>query len=156
MKSFTHMSCQSIETVFSSSKTRPAYLQLRQGTACKLLISYPLDWPSRPRSISDWPPFYILDRRVHDGIFSKLPHFPNLNTSWLEKDYVFHKGWVTTPSMRKRLIECIHKCCGNTRYDLPYSYVIITCSCLYLFSTKPVNWRGLLSIIMSIHFTLCF
>ena len=28
--------------------------------------------------------------------------------------------------------------------------MIITCSCLYLFSTKPVNWGGLLFISMSI------
>ena len=45
-------------------------------------------------------------------------------------------------SMRKRLIECINK--SHTRYDLQYKFVIITCSGLYLFSAKPVNWGGLL------------
>ena len=53
--------------------------------------------------------------------------------------------------MRKRLIECIHKGSGHTRYDLQYIiFVIITCSCLYLFSTKQVNWGGLLFISTSI------
>ena len=32
-----------------------------------------------------------------------------------------------------------------------YIFVIIKCSCLYLFSTKPVNWSGLLFISMSIY-----
>ena len=53
-------------------------------------------------------------------------------------------GWGT--GMRKRLIECIHKGCGHIRYD----FVIITFSCLYLFSTKPPNWGGLIFISLSI------
>ena len=64
--------------------------------------------------------------RVLDGIPSQLPHFPNLNTSWLNNGNVFHNvGGVQANaglllSMRKQLIECIHKGGGHTRYDLQY------------------------------------
>ena len=48
------------------------------------------------------------------------------------------------------LIERIHKGGGHTRYGLQYINIIITCSCLFLFSTKSVNWGGLYFISMSI------
>ena len=42
---------------------------------------------------------------------------------------------------------------GVVIQDMTYNehtFVIITCSCLHLFSTKPVNWDGLLFISMII------
>ena len=66
----------------------------------------------------------ILGRRIHDPIPSQLPNFPDLNTSWLNNDNVFHKGWGVQPQTSfkhaQRLIECIHKGGGHTRYDLQY------------------------------------
>ena len=124
MKSFTNMSCKSIrlfETILSSSKTMQAYLQYGN----ELFASWPYHTPlaglpgPNPSLIGHlWG---ILGWWVHDYIPYKLPCFPNLNTSLLNNGNVFHKGVGTILlSMRKKLIQCIHKGCGHTRYDLQY------------------------------------
>ena len=73
------------------------------------LIGYPCD---------------ILGWLIHGHIPSQLPHFQNFNIGWLNNGNVFHEGVGYKPrlllSMRKSLIECIHKGDGHTRYDLQY------------------------------------
>ena len=59
-----------------------------QRTVCKLVISYPLDWPSGSWSISDRPP--LGNYRAADTCF------PNLNSSWLNNGNVFHEGGGVT------------------------------------------------------------
>ena len=68
-----------------------------QGTECNLVMSYPLDWRSRsdPSLIGHF--WNILVQRVHDRIPYQLPHFPTLNTSWLNNGNVFHKGVGVQP-----------------------------------------------------------
>ena len=129
MKAFTHMSCKCIrllETIFSSSKTMPAYLQygkeLFANCSCHTPLTGLLGPDPSPSPMGH--PWDILDRRIHDRIHSQLPYFPNLNTSWLNDGNVFHevvgyKPWLLL-SMRKSLIEYIHKGGGHTRYDLQY------------------------------------
>ena len=97
-----------------------------QGTVCRLVMSYPFDWPSGSQAISVRPTWNILGRRIHDRIPSELPHFPN--ASWLNNGNVFHE-WLgynhrLLISMHKSPKECIHKGGGHTRYDLQY-YTII-------------------------------
>ena len=79
-----------------------------QGTVCKLVVPYPLDWRSRSRSISDRHPWDILGQRVHDRNPFQLLHFPHLNTSWLNNCNVFREGVGYNPrlllSMHKRLV----------------------------------------------------
>ena len=134
MKSFTHMSCKFIrllETIFSSSKTMPAYLQngkeLFTSWSCHTHLTGLPDFNSSPIG----HPWDMLRGRIHYRIPSQLPHFLNLNTSWLNSGNVFHEGMGYNPrpllSMCKSLIECIHKGGGHTRYE----FIIITCSCLY-------------------------
>ena len=52
-----------------------------QGTVCRLGISYPLDWPSGARPITNRPPPGYSRRRIYDLTPSKLPYFPTSNTS---------------------------------------------------------------------------
>ena len=127
IKAFTHRSCKSIrlfETIFSSSKTMPAYLQyskeLFANWSCHTHMT---GLPSPDPSLIDhcWD---NLGWWVHDRIPSQLPHFPNWNTSWLHKMH-FTTGWGgynprLLLSLYIRLIECIHKGGGQTRYDLQY------------------------------------
>ena len=37
-------------------------------------------------------PLNIVGWRIHDRIPFQQPHFPNLNSNWLNIDNVFHKG----------------------------------------------------------------
>ena len=158
-KSFTHMSCKSfrlLKTIFSSSKTMPAYPKYGKELFASWSYHTPMTGLSGPDPSPIGHPWDILGRRIHDRIPSRLPHFPNLNTSWLNNGNVFQEGVGYNPwlllSMRKSLIECIHK--GGVIQDMTYNIyriILITCSCLYLFSTKPVNWGGLLFISMSIY-----
>ena len=127
MKSFTHMSCKFIrllETIFSSSKTMPAYLQYGKELFASWSCHTPLNGLLGPDPSPICHPLDILGWRIHDSIPFQLPHFPNLNSNWLNIDNVFHEGWGYNPrlllSMRKSLIECIHKGGCHTRYDLQY------------------------------------
>ena len=134
MMPFTHMSSKFIrmlETIFSSSKIMPAYLQGTVWWSCHTPLTGLLG--ADPSMISH--PRDILGRRIHDFIPSQLPHFLNPNTiaSWLINGNVFHKGVGYNPrllsSMRKSLIECIHKGGGHTIYKL----IILTYSYLFYF-----------------------
>ena len=127
IRSFTHMSCKSIkllETIFSFSKTIPAYQQygkeLFASWSCHTSLT---GIPGQDPSLIGHP-WDILGQRVHVRIPFQLPRFPNLNTSWLTNGNVFHKGVWYNPrlllSMNKRLIGYIHKGGGNTRYDIQY------------------------------------
>ena len=132
MNSITHMSCKSIrllETIFSFSKTLPAYLQFGKELFAIWSCHTPLTGLPGPDPSPINHPLYILGRRVHDCIPSQLPHFLNSNTSWLNNGNAFHKGCGRgyNPrlllSMGKRCIECIHKGEGHTRYDLKYIHL---------------------------------
>ena len=77
-------------------------------------------------------PWDIVGRRVYDRIPSKLPHFPNWNTSWLNKGNAFHKrrvGLVVQPhasfkpAQKPHRIECIHKGGVHTKHDLQYIHL---------------------------------
>ena len=63
-----------------------------QGTVCKLIMSYPLTGLLGPDPSLISHPWDILGQRVHEPIPSQLPHFPNLNTSWLKNGNAFHEG----------------------------------------------------------------
>ena len=114
-----------LETIFSSSKTMPAYLQygkeLFASWSCHTpLIGLPGSDPSPIGHQLD-----ILGWRIHDSIPFQLPHFPNLNSNWLKLTmYSTTRGWGYNHKlllrMRKSLIECIHKGGSHTRYDLQY------------------------------------
>ena len=128
MKSLTHMSykfLRLLETFFSSSKTMPAYLQYAKELFASWSFHTPLTGFLGPDPSPIGHPWDILGRRIHGHIPSQLPHFPNFNTSWLNNGKVFHEGWGINPklllSMRKSLIECIHKGGGHTRYVLQYT-----------------------------------
>ena len=125
MKASKHMSCKFIrllETIFSSSKTMPAYLQYGKELFANLSCHTPSTDPPGPNPFLLGHPLNILVRRVHAHIPSQLPHFPNMNSSWLNNGNVFHEGEGYNPwlllSIRKSFIECIHEGFGNTRYDL--------------------------------------
>ena len=158
MKSFIDMTCKFntlSKTIFSSSKAMPAYLQYGKESLANWSYHKPLTGlPGSDPSLIGHP-WDILGRRIHDRIPSQLPHFPNLNTSWLNNDNVFQEGIGYNPwlllSMHTSLIECIHKVgvIQDMTYNI-YKFIIITCSCLYLFLTKPVSWGDLLFISMSI------
>ena len=127
MKAFTHMSCKCIkmlETIFTSSKTMPAYLQYGKELFANLSCHTPLADLLGPDQSPISHPWDILDRRIHASIHSQLPHFQNLNINWLNNGNVFHEGVGYNPwlllSMRKSLIEYIHKGGGHPRYDLQY------------------------------------
>ena len=116
LQAFTHMSCKFIrllETKFSSSKILPAYLQYGKELFASRSCHTPLTGlpGSGPSPIGY--PWDIQGRRIHDCIPSQLPHFPNLNTSWLNNCNASHEGVGVQPqaslSMRKSLIEYIHK-----------------------------------------------
>ena len=114
MKSFTHMSCQSIgllAAIFSSSKTVPPYPQYGK----ELFASLPHTGPS-PTDL----PWDIRDRWVHDL-------YPFLSATLLVEQ------WQRIPwgggykcisrllkSMCKRLKECINKGGSHTRYYLQF------------------------------------
>ena len=125
MKSFTHMCCKFIrlfETMFSFRNTISAYLQygkeLFAGWSCHTHLTG-LQGPN-PSLIGH--PWDILGRRAHDLIPPQLPYYPNSNTSWLNNGNVFHKGMglnqMLLLSMRKSLIECIHKGGGHVIQDM--------------------------------------
>ena len=86
-----------LETIFSSSKTMPAYLQygkeLFASWSCHTLLTGLLG--PDPSLIGH--PWDILCRRIHDRIPSQLSCFQNLNTSWLINGHVFHERWDTIP-----------------------------------------------------------
>ena len=74
MKDFTHMSCQRIrtfETIFSSSKTMPAYLQYGKEHVCKLAMSNPLTSLPGPNPSQIDHPWDNLARWIHNRIPSK-------------------------------------------------------------------------------------
>ena len=133
MKSIANMSCQSIrllETIFSSSKTIPVYLQYGKDLFASLSCHTPLTGLPGINSSHFDHPWDILGRWVHDRIPSKLPHFPNWNTSWLDNGNAFHMGVQPPPppprlllSMRERPMECSHKGVGHPRYDLQYTHL---------------------------------
>ena len=127
MKSSTHIFCKFIrllETIFSSRKTIPTYLQYGNELFASWLCQPPLTGLPGPDQSPIGHPWDILGWRTDDSIPSQLPHFPNLNASWLNSGNVFHEGLGYNPrlllSIRKSLMECIHKCGGHTRYDLHY------------------------------------
>ena len=83
-----------LETIFSSSKTMPAYLQYGKELFANCLCHTPLTGllgPDPSPSLMGHP-WDILDRWIHDRIHTQLPHFPHLNTSWLNDGNVFHEG----------------------------------------------------------------
>ena len=47
---------QTVGNIFYFQQDNASIPAIWQGTVCKLVMSYPLDWPSRSRSISDRPP----------------------------------------------------------------------------------------------------
>ena len=125
MKSFTHMSCKFIrllETIFSSSKTMPAYLQYGKELFASWSSHTPLIGLLGPDPSPIGHPLDILGWRIHDSIPFQLPHFPNLNSNWLKFTMYSTRGWGYNPklllSMRKSLIKCIHKGGSHIRYDL--------------------------------------
>ena len=127
MKSNTHMSCKFIrllETIFSFSKTIPTYLQYGKDLFANWSCHTHLTGLRVPDPFLTGHPWDILGRWIHDRIPSQLPYFPNSNTSWLNNGNVFHEWVGYNPrlllSMRKSLIECIHKGGGHTRYVLQY------------------------------------
>ena len=138
MKSFGQMSCKFnrlFETSYSFSKTIPLYLQygkeLFAGWSCHTHLTGL--W-------SDQPPLGYSRPAVHDCIPSQLPHFLNSNTSWLNNGNVFHEGVGYNHrlllSMRKSLIECIHKGGGHTRYAI---YKIYCISCMTTTIMQYIN-----------------
>ena len=91
MKSFNNIFCKSIrlfETILFSSKTMQYGEELFASWSYHTSLAG-IPGPD-PSSISH--PWDILGRQVHVCIPSKLPQFPNLNTSWLNNENVFHKG----------------------------------------------------------------
>ena len=142
MKSFTNMSCKFIrllETIFSSSKTMPAYLQYGKELFASWSCHTPLTGLPGPDPSKIGHPLDILGWLIHDRITSQLTHFPNLTTSWLNNGNVFHEGWVQPQAPFKHAQKphrMYHKGGGHTNYDTIYKFIIITCSCLYLISTK--------------------
>ena len=60
-------------------------------TVCKLVMSYPFNWPSGSRSISHQPPLGYSRLADTCRIPFQLPYFSNQNTDWLNIDNVFHK-----------------------------------------------------------------
>ena len=127
MKPFTHMSCKFIrllETIFSSSKTMPAYLQYGKELFASWSCHTPLTGLPGPDPSPISHPFDILGWRIHDRIPFQLQLFPNLNSNWLRIDNVFQEGVGVQSqaplNMFKSLIECIHKGGGHTRYDFQY------------------------------------
>ena len=124
INSFTHMSNKTrlLETIFSFSKTIPAYLQygkeLFAGWSCHTHLT---GLPGPDQSLVSHP-WDILGRPIHDSIPSQLPHFPNLNTSWLNNGNASLEGvgvrLKASLSMRKSLVECIHKGDGHTMYKI--------------------------------------
>ena len=121
MKSFTHMSCKSIrmlETIFSSSKTLPPYLQYGKELFASWSCHTPLTGLQGPDPSSIDHPWDILGRLIQDCIPSQLPHFLNSNTSWLNNGISFHKGVGYNTrlilSIHKKRIEYIHKGGGHT------------------------------------------
>ena len=110
-----------LETIFSFSKTMPAYLQCGKALFASWSCLTPLTGISGPDPSPNSRPWDILGQRIHDCTPFQLPHFPNLNTSWLSNGNVFNKGVGYNPrilSMYKRLIEYIHKGGGNTKHDI--------------------------------------
>ena len=145
MESFTHMSCKClrlIETIFCSSEIAPVYLQygkelLASWSRHTLLTGLPGPDPSPIGH-----PWYILGLRIHDCIPLQLPHFPNLNTSWLNNGNVFHERVGYNPrlliSKCKNLIECIYKRWRSYMiWPTMYKLIIIGCSyvCIYFQQT---------------------
>ena len=148
MKAFMHMSCQSIrmfETIFSSSKTMPAYLQF-----CKeLFASWPRHtlWPASQVSIHIWSttPWIIW---TGGYMIVSLPsrHISQIGT--LASGTIgnaFYKGWGGyNPrllfSMRQMLKEYIFKSGSHTRYELQYinllSYYVHVCN---YFQQRRIN-----------------
>ena len=80
-------------------------------------MSYPLTGLSVPDPTSIDHPRDTLGQRMHDRIPYQLPLFPFLKTSWVNSGDAFHEagggGMGYNPmlllSMRKSLVECIHK-----------------------------------------------
>ena len=100
MKSFTHIFCKSIwllETIFSSSKTMPLYLQYGKELFASWSCHTPLTGVPGldPSPISQ--PLDILGQQVHDHTLFQLPHFPNSNTTWLNNGHLFQKGVGVQP-----------------------------------------------------------
>ena len=127
MNSFTNMFCKFIrllETIFSSSKTMPAYLRYGKELFASWSCHTPLTGLLGPVPSPIGHPWDFLGWWIHDCIPSKLQHFPNSNTRWLINGNVFHEGVGYNPrlllSMRKSLIECIHERGGHTKYYLQY------------------------------------
>ena len=113
---FTHMSCKFIrllETIFSSSRTIPAYLQYGKDLFSNLSCQTPLTGLPGPNPSPISHPLDILGRQIHGRIPSQLPYFPDLNTNRLNNGNVFHEGVGYNPwlllGVRKSLMLCIHK-----------------------------------------------
>ena len=107
---------------FSSSQTVPVYLQFGKELFASWSWHTTLTGLSGPDPSPISHPWDILGLWIHDCISLQLPHFPNLNTSWLNSGNVFHKGVGYNPrllkSKCKNLIECIYKGGCHTRYGL--------------------------------------
>ena len=69
-----------------------AYLQNGKELFASWSYHTPLTGLPGPDPSSIRRPWDSRGPRVHDCIPSKLPYFPNLNTSWLNNGNVFHKG----------------------------------------------------------------
>ena len=155
MKSFTHMSCQCIgllELIFSSSKTMPLYLQYGR----ELFASWPWHTPltglpdPNPSPINH--PWNIRDHHVQDLYPSPAATLPELDhklvSQWqcipqegggvqmytqafskhAQKGHRVGSQWWRSYKIRLTI----------------YKFVIITGSCLDLFSTKQAFKRALL------------
>ena len=111
MKFFTHMSCKSIrllETIFSSCKTMPAYLQFGKKLFASWSCHNPLTGLLGPDPSPIGHPWDILGRGY---MILSLPscHMAMYSTGGRRIQLLLN--------MCKRLIECIHKGGGYTRYD---------------------------------------
>ena len=127
MKSFTNMSCISttmLETIISTCKTMPAYLQYGMDLFSIWSCHAPLTDLLGPDPSPIDHPWDILDCLVHDRTPSQLLYFSKWNTSWLNNDNAFHKGVGYSRrlllSIHKRPTVGIYKGGSHTRYELPY------------------------------------
>ena len=126
---FTNMCCRSIrllETIFSSSMTMPPYLQHGKELFASWSSHTPLSGLPDPNQYPIDHLWDIWDQRVHDLYPFPASTLPESEHQLVEQWQCIPQGGVYTCiprlllSMRKRLLKCINKVGGHTRYDLQY------------------------------------
>ena len=129
MKSFTHMFFQSIrllDTIFSSSKTKPhTYNMLRNCLQAGHVI-FPCLFFRIPTHVQPIT-LVIFETGGHmTCVSSQLPHIPNMIASWSNNVNAFHREGVPRLLLRMHivLVEYVNEGLGHTSYDLQYTRVI--------------------------------